>query len=1742
MKLLAAALFALSHLLGSEVDLSFESSLTATLANDPSSLVDGKVSAITGNPGLASVDLVIQGKEPIHLTRYYLAGAQAEWNLAWDFATAYETPDVSYRWVVIERGEAPLVYKKEGTEEIEGEKFIHFAPSKLNKGLSNTSSGKISARTNPLNHRILFDEKYKSFTVHRADGTIRSYKKVHKSEKEYKLLSEHLPNGNWVFYEYKEIPLDKKSFKTVLSRIYTTNPAQNKTYASALFYYADSARAESFTVVGSDGQMLQYGFNFDGKSSSPLVQLSSSQVLDQQFDYLKYKNKAGEQERLHRVRLPLNRECKLDYYAKDEEIVAGKKIKMDDSYAIDKRRNRVKTLSSAISSNGLNSTYQVSHSFLYDLSPPYRKITSVFDSERNLTQYIYGQQDLRLWEIRRYSQDKELLNVEKCAWIDEKLQWRSFHDASGQALHVKRYVYDSRGNVVEEKLFGNLSGRGSSIVLDRYGRPTESGECYVKRSRYSSEHPSLVLEEEEDAGKRVVYTYLPGTDLPLSQLIYDKDQLVSRKSFEYDEDQNLVCEIEEEESSAVRTIRKILPLASGPYLGMPHVIEDLYWEKGEEKLLRKTVLTYTRGGKISQQDIFDAEGLFRYSLKFFYDEKGRLIEEINALGQSEKVSYDACGNRISSLPSSGRCKIQTDYDLLNRAVGETLRGDDGAALSSRFSYDGRHNLISETNPRGHTVYHAYDALGRRIQTSLPPASGSFSPSIAQRLYDASGNEVTHIDPCGHQTSRSFNSYGKAVLIIHPDGAREENTYNLDGSLQTSVDPLGVVTSYEYDGLGRVVLKRISSKGRTLSEERFAYRGRQLIAHTDPEGYRTLYSYDGAGRKISEERGGEVTFYSYDSLGRRAKIQTGDLCQITEYDLLDRILEERTESSSGELFRKVSYEYDSAGNRAAIIRWVADGEARESLLYDSLNRLIRKTDPMGAVVSIRYDEDFQKTHTDPMGLETIVTYDAQNHPARLEKRKGKTLSLEEKFYTPSGLLATQVNTVFSPDGSDRQIHTRWSYDARGRVIALTEADGTSEAKTTQHAYTLRGELAKTLKPSQTELNYTYDDLGCLVSLSSSDGTVHHSMSYDRLKRLRRQDGIERTLDAQGRCLSEAFPNGALLQSAFDPLGRRISCQIPLANCLIEYGYEGPNLKVVRRKTSAGTPLYAHTYLDYDLSGNLLQEELIGLSTSRRSVDLLGRTYKLDAPKFSQEIEEFDPVGNIRRMRIQGERTTYSYDDLYQLTQEPDHNYLYDSLYNRLAKDGESYEINSLNQIASHFLYNSNGNPIRWGHLTFTYDALDRLIQVETPEGTETYTYDFLHRRLSQTTSQGSTRHFLYDGLNEIGSFDTQQILDLRILGAAPHAEIGSAVAIELQGVAHAPIHDLQGNLAALLPLNQIEPSFFLYSAFGEETLQGSSISPWRFSSKRVDALTGLINFGRRYYSPQFGRWMTPDPAGFTDGMNLYAYVHNDPLTHLDEYGLITFDFRKGWVNCPWGSPYSWSSESPTLLGSPPPAEWNKRAALDMRVSPSIDFRHKYAPHYYVNGMWNAPVDHQRGASVLNRTLGGMANVIPFYSETFGAVEDLLSVFKSKVFRNYSTHSIKRLDRDLRSQILCMDALQDQRKVFVTCFSRGSTDVWHAAKNLSTEQREKLIITACGPIMVLPKSLGSKVMNLISEKDWCSLACNPKLIFNSQAYNGFAEVYLLPQNQGFQGHYFTSSTYQDGIKRLTVGHYQNQGERQ
>ncbi|WP_319424487.1 RHS repeat-associated core domain-containing protein, partial [Photobacterium damselae] len=57
---------------------------------------------------------------------------------------------------------------------------------------------------------------------------------------------------------------------------------------------------------------------------------------------------------------------------------------------------------------------------------------------------------------------------------------------------------------------------------------------------------------------------------------------------------------------------------------------------------------------------------------------------------------------------------------------------------------------------------------------------------------------------------------------------------------------------------------------------------------------------------------------------------------------------------------------------------------------------------------------------------------------------------------------------------------------------------------------------------------------------------------------------------------------------------------------------------------------------------------------------------------------------------------------------------------------------------------------------------------------------------------------------------------------------------------------------------------------------------RYSGKERDA-TGLYYYGYRYYQPWVGRWLSSDPAGTIDGLNLYRMCRNNPVTLKDSDG-------------------------------------------------------------------------------------------------------------------------------------------------------------------------------------------------------------------------------------------------------------------
>ena len=93
------------------------------------------------------------------------------------------------------------------------------------------------------------------------------------------------------------------------------------------------------------------------------------------------------------------------------------------------------------------------------------------------------------------------------------------------------------------------------------------------------------------------------------------------------------------------------------------------------------------------------------------------------------------------------------------------------------------------------------------------------------------------------------------------------------------------------------------------------------------------------------------------------------------------------------------------------------------------------------------------------------------------------------------------------------------------------------------------------------------------------------------------------------------------------------------------------------------------------------------------------------------------------------------------------------------------------------------------------------------------------------------------------------------------------------------------------------------------------SDMQFTGKQRDTESTLDYFWARHYSSTLGRWMSPDPSGIASAdlgnpqtLNLYGYVANNPLSHIDPLGLAIQ------YSCSLSSPSDSSGSGSSGIGS------------------------------------------------------------------------------------------------------------------------------------------------------------------------------------------------------------------------------------
>jgi RHS repeat-associated protein len=80
----------------------------------------------------------------------------------------------------------------------------------------------------------------------------------------------------------------------------------------------------------------------------------------------------------------------------------------------------------------------------------------------------------------------------------------------------------------------------------------------------------------------------------------------------------------------------------------------------------------------------------------------------------------------------------------------------------------------------------------------------------------------------------------------------------------------------------------------------------------------------------------------------------------------------------------------------------------------------------------------------------------------------------------------------------------------------------------------------------------------------------------------------------------------------------------------------------------------------------------------------------------------------------------------------------------------------------------------------------------------------------------------------------------------------------------------------------------FTPYGETSFGGYGEKRYRFTGKERDEESGLSYHRARYYAGWLGRWVSADPAGMVDGVNLFRYSTLNPERFFDTYGTDSRD--------------------------------------------------------------------------------------------------------------------------------------------------------------------------------------------------------------------------------------------------------------
>ena len=834
-----------------------------------------------------------------------------------------------------------------------------------------------------------------------------------------------------------------------------------------------------------------------------------------------------------------------------------------------------------------------------------------------------------------------------------------------------------------------------------------------------------------------------------------------------------------------------------------------------------TSTTYTLDGQIAtsalaNDDLLDTAD--DYITTYSYDDNGKLIQVVD----------------------------NAAYDLATDTYADQI-------LSTK-TYNNYGDLSSMTDQNGLVTNYEYDSYGRQITTTLNDINvesynnGTLTANIQDLVttiaYDQLSRPITITEPSGLVTSYEYDALGNIISKVATSNTTshsEAYTYDRLNNMNSLTNALNEVTTYQYDALGN------------------------LIATTGVNQETTINTYDDNANVIktetfnSDQTKSTKQEYVYDSMNQ--------LTQTKEYRTIDSTLQALLTTNTYDMFGDliavqdptgytVTYDYDNMGNK---IKTSYSDINDVTYTYNTNSQLLE------TIYSSRSTDLYNQFTTHETNTYyrdgKLKTY-CDNPPAS-ESEENKTIN----YYYTDGLLSQQKTILSSIENgsetiSDQDIITN-TYDNLGMIITMKDDQGQ-----TNYHYDINGNISQTVRIKQ---NVTYLNF---------EETMRTEVS---------RDTVGYTYDAFNKQTSIIYPDNTNVNYTYDGLCRVLS--VTDTNGITTYSYDDVNNHIVERlpsgeSTSKTYELGQTTHLVttsfdinlnelvvlfeqtlvYDESGNVISEIRVQDGTTTNIANTYDERGQLTESEQVTGINKvlyqyiLDPFGN------KSELTKYYVNDVLSSTDAK--NYTYDHL-NRL-------ESSTLNGVDIDYDYDAYGNLISEDdgttEVTYVYDLNNNLSTYNDGTSDYSFEYDGNGNRLTKTIDTDVVKY-----VNDLTKTN-ETVLSYTLDNTTTNYTYGATLLYENNNSYR---YDSFGNVVSHASEG------YSYTPYGTLTSGViDTVNEYGYKGEVHD--TASLQYLRaRYYNTALSQFISEDTYTGNDNnplsQNRYTFVSNNPYKYSDPSG-------------------------------------------------------------------------------------------------------------------------------------------------------------------------------------------------------------------------------------------------------------------